>query len=218
MIKEKIQQDITVRKISCLTHFTDISNLDSIMKHGLLSIKSLNNDNINYLNNDDLRLEGRQNSISLSIEFPNYQMFYKYRECQIIKKNMIVLLIDPLLILEKDCLFFYKNAASSEFCCYNDEKLRDIESWKAMFKSSVDNRQREQLHIPNNYTTSPQAEILCLEKIEPRYIKEIVYSTQDDYNRFGKLHPNIFNYQEQSFIYPNAFYHSPRNDYAHWSN
>lgn len=216
MEKDKIRQDITSRDIKHFIHFTDVSNLDSIMENGLLSIKTLDNDNIDYINNDELRLDGRPDSISLSIEFPNYQMFYKYRECQEIKKNMVVLLIDPVPIIEKDCLFFFKNAASSEFYGYIDEKLRNFEAWETMFGPSVDNVQRKQLNIPENYTTSPQAELLCLERIEPYHIKEIVYPTNDDYLVWRNLHPNILKYQNQNFIYDNAFYHSPRMDYAHW--
>lgn len=216
MTKTLIYQDILNREIKFLVHFTDVSNLDSIMNNGIQSINSLHNNNITFSNNDLLRLDNRPNSISLSISFPNYKMFSYYRIYQTVKKNMVVLLLDPALIRDKKCLFFSNNAASSEFYNISDNHLESFAAWNNIFELQNNGKNRKQLNIPNNYSTNPQAEVLCLEDIEPQYIKQIVYPTNDDYINWGNLYPNIFFYHSLSFIYDKEFYHRPRSDYKHW--
>lgn len=207
-----IYQKLIEKNVKYLVHFTEISNLESIMTNGLLSINSMDNDNIKYNNNDLFRFEGYPNSISLSIDFPNYQMFFKYRK----QKNMVLLLLKPQLILEKECLYFYKNAASSEFRNNNINIQNSIENFEKMYAQSIDNIQRSPL-IPNNYTTHPQAEILCLNSIEPSYIDMILYKDRDDWNSFNKTYPFIRNYQEKSYINTNIpKYFSYRDDWELW--
>lgn len=61
--------------ITKVVHFTHVENVDSIMKHGLLSIEDLLQRGIPYRYNDQQRLDFVPEGICLSISFPNYRMF-----------------------------------------------------------------------------------------------------------------------------------------------
>ena len=76
----RIQDMATERSIRYLVHFTRVGNLSSIMSHGLLSVQAAHKQGLVPLANDQLRLDGRTDAISLSISFPNDAMFYKYRQ------------------------------------------------------------------------------------------------------------------------------------------
>ena len=114
------------RNISSLYHFTKLNNLKSILDNGLLSVKYLKESNTKYMNNDNLRLDKVLNGISLSISYPNYRMFYKYRSlpenCGVI---WCVIELNPQLLIDKDCIFYTSNAASN---CSNSKGIEDRKS------------------------------------------------------------------------------------------
>jgi len=62
------------------THFTRANNLPDIIKHGIYPISRIAEIGVTPEINDELRLDGRLDGISLSIAFPNSRMFYKYRQ------------------------------------------------------------------------------------------------------------------------------------------
>ncbi|MBK7299241.1 MAG: DUF4433 domain-containing protein [Moraxellaceae bacterium] len=87
------------KDIRALFHFTHLSNLESIHQHGLLTRTHLNNNKMPYTYNDEIRLDSVPNSISLSIGFPNYRMFYHYwNKSKNHKNDWIILKINPNLL------------------------------------------------------------------------------------------------------------------------
>ncbi len=72
--KLDIMKCIEKRKIKKLIHFTSVSNLESILKKGLLSREMLEEKNIKFECTDMQRYDGRKDCISLSIEYPNFKM------------------------------------------------------------------------------------------------------------------------------------------------
>lgn len=64
-----IKEFIKKRRIVTLAHFTQLENLDSILRNGLLSKEALAQKQISYTYNDELRLEGKNNALCLSISF-----------------------------------------------------------------------------------------------------------------------------------------------------
>ena len=73
----EIEKVVNERDIRWLMHFTRIENLESILENGLLPRNSFERLDIEPLTNDSLRLDGFLEAISLSIQSPNYKMFYK---------------------------------------------------------------------------------------------------------------------------------------------
>ena len=68
------------KNIDAIYHFTHKSNLSSILEYGILTRTNLNNMKLRYEFNDQMRLDGVLDSISLSFSHPNFKMFYKYRK------------------------------------------------------------------------------------------------------------------------------------------
>jgi TPR repeat protein len=102
---KKIVED---RDIEELIHFTRYENLESILKSGIVTRNSLNTLGRDFYVNDSLRLDGHQNSISLSVSFPNYKMFYKYR-MQPNAKDWVVIAIKPEVLWEYKVAFCQHN-------------------------------------------------------------------------------------------------------------
>lgn len=75
----EIERIVTERNIRWLVHFTRIENLESILENGLLPRNNFEGLDVQPLTNDAFRLDGFLEATSLSIESPNYRMFWKCR-------------------------------------------------------------------------------------------------------------------------------------------
>lgn len=197
--------DVKDRGIDHLVHFTNINNIDNIMRHGLLNTQDLKEQNIPFIFTDEYKLDGRH-GLSLSVQFPNYKMFYS-KTNKSPQNDMVVLLLDPELINEKKCLYFYDNAATTELKNMSSSDLMTDIAWEKMFSDKVDGILRSELKIPNSFTTNPQAEVICLEPIEPKYIKNIICKSDDQFGR-------VSNYLD--IVGKNEHYFNARIDYTFW--
>jgi len=160
-----IKNFIESRNITQLVHFTRYENLEGIMKHGLLTRSDLNILRIPSLMNDSLRLDGNENSISLSISFPNYKMFYKYR-MNTLAKGWVVITINPSVLWEYDCAFCKYNAADSRIYNLPKSDLKGVNSLEEMFCENESNFGiRKQDRLKYFDPTDPQAEVLVCENI-----------------------------------------------------
>lgn len=196
-----------------VVHFTHSDNLPTILSMGLLSIRELKARKIDYRFNDQQRIEGRDDAICLSISFPNYRMFYKYRQ----NSNLFVVIsIAPRILWELDCYFCPTNAANTEvlkLMRFSPSSLRGLAAIQRMFAESRPYRdktiQRSDLGIPSHYTTDPQAEVLCFQPIASDYIQAIYHLGYPEV--IAKV-PNEF----QPLVQNAGSYFSPRQDYEHW--
>lgn len=209
--REAIKQFCRERGIVELVHFTHAENLPTIAKFGLVSREELEKRGIRYYFNDQSRLEGMRNAICLSISFPNYRMFYKYRGQS---KIFVVLSISVELLWNLQCLFCPTNAASNlcRLLLSSPETLTGLPALKRMFAENILPLQirRADLGIPDYYTTDPQAEVLCLEPIPPTYIKKIYHNGCPDIENKVPL-------AWRSLIVRRDEYFAPRKDYQFWS-
>ena len=103
---------VTQREIKFIWHFTRYENLDSILTNGLLSRKELLQSNTPFIYNDEHRLDRCENSVSCSIEFPNYKMFYPCRQNNSSQK-WILIGVQSTILWDLDCAFCMENAASN---------------------------------------------------------------------------------------------------------
>jgi hypothetical protein len=207
----RIQALCVIRKITDLIHFTHISNLPSILEHGLLGIKDLENSSIsqNVRINDQMRLDNLPNAISLSISFPNYRMFYKIHQNN--TSQWVIITLDPSILWKLDCVFNSSNAASGTQRSINAEIRKTYFYFEKMFSDSPQN-DRSQLGIPDNFTTDPQAEVLVCEPISRSYIKSVCFSHIQNKENWQNLYHNypseLFNNNPKFFSY--------RNDFSFW--
>ena len=68
----EIKAFLQVRNITTLCHFTDERNLNYILKFGLLSRQKLAQKGYKHYHNDEMRLDGAMDFISLSITNINH--------------------------------------------------------------------------------------------------------------------------------------------------
>jgi hypothetical protein len=164
------------QRVQHLIHFTRLENLQSILKHGLLSRENLAKLRIPHIVNDDVRLDGMPDAVCLSVSFPNYRMLYAKR-MQKPRTDWVILRLRPELVERKRCAFNPTNAASSDVSSTPLPVRMSSTAAVAMFQDRPGVAPRSQLGIPSNFTTDPQAEILVFDVIEPDYIVDIVFDS-----------------------------------------
>jgi hypothetical protein len=176
------QQICTERGITTLLHFTRLENLQSILREGLLGRSLLEARGQQFLFNDLDRVDGHKETSCLSISFPNYQMFYSIREQkkniqEAIDSQWIVLLLDVKVLWELDCAFCQRNAAHKTVRSILLEDRKKPEALKGMFGDFY-NIKHQDLSIPENYPTHPQAEVLVFDSIPAQYIKTVHFRNE----------------------------------------
>ena len=175
------------KDIDAIYHFTHKSNLSSILEYGILTRTNLNNMNLRYAFNDQMRLDVVLDTISLSFSHPNFKMFYKYRK-QTSDDDWVVLKISPSLIYGKEpqtsnrtehlnylnkAVFCNTNAASNKMRNLSIEERMTCNAFLDMFESPIGRA------LPT-YTYDNQAEILYLGDIPVDFIEEIYTNHQDE--------------------------------------
>ncbi|GAP98922.1 DarT ssDNA thymidine ADP-ribosyltransferase family protein [Leptolyngbya sp. NIES-2104] len=210
------------RGINTLIHFTRIQNLRSILQQGLLGRYLLEQLPVEHqpVFNDSKRLDGCRQAICLSISFPNYRMFYKYNHNN--PSNWVVLLLKASVLWELDCAFCVENAASTRISNSLIETRKQAQSLLQMF-SDYERIQRQDLHIPINYPTHPQSEVLVLEAIPTHYLSAVHF-----YNEFvgrqwlttniGILSEPYLRNSDSQFFYSSQQYFKPRQDWRTWQS
>ena len=175
------------KNIDAIYHFTHKSNLPSILEYGILTRTNLNKMNLRYNFNDQMRLDGVLDSISLSFSHPNFKMFYKYRK-QTSDDDWVVFKISPLLLCGRErsisnglvdfnylnkAVFCHTNAASNKIRNVSIEERMTCNAFLEMFESPIGRS------LPT-YTYDNQAEILYLGDIPVDFIEEIYINHQDE--------------------------------------
>ena len=108
---------IDKKNIRYLTHYTNIANIENILKYGLMPISLLHNNNIKFYKNDPDRAD-YTDAICLNIEFPNYKLFYKNR----INSNTdwaVIILNAENILCSLDVAFCRTNAANYYMSSYS---------------------------------------------------------------------------------------------------
>lgn len=214
-----MQKAVQARGIRCVVHFTRLCNLGRILSEGLKSRNDLEQGVGECTFSDNIRVDGHTGAICLSISFPNYKMFYRLR-CDNPQDKWVILLLKPSVLWKKDCAFFKTNAASNHcrfldvasrkgedsFLDLFDEQSKEIQHTEGT-TLSVDVRSHYEL--PTNYTTDPQAEVLCFDHIDISYIMKIFFHTDADKQSIINVPSHIICETE-----PRAF--GCRKDYLAW--
>ena len=204
------------RHITKLCHFTRIENLKSILHLGLLGRTLLQEvskiqQTQQSIFNDDYRLDGHTEAVCLSISFPNYKMFYKLNHSN--PKEWVVLLIEPYLLWEFDCAFYGENAASNAVKHISLSERKCFSSFAQMFMD-YNNHKRQDIGISSNCPTHPQAEVLILEPISPKYIMEVHFNDKEVTQKWLTENKGKFT---QKFTYGSQYF-MPREDWAAWKS
>lgn len=184
---QDIKDFVYSHNIEYLVHFTQANNLSSIFENGILSVERLNEKSISYNSNDQDRNDGFKDGTFLSISFPNYKTFYKYRNTDYSESDYAVILLNPSIMWEKKCLFSRGNSASTLIKNEINEKkdflYNNVSSLKDLFDKDND--------LPEYLTTEVQAEVIVFDDIEVDYIEEVHFDNNQ--SKFNVKKPNGLN-------------------------
>ncbi|MFB9121649.1 DarT ssDNA thymidine ADP-ribosyltransferase family protein [Bergeyella porcorum] len=181
--------EIQLRNIKYLIHFTPTINLLSIFEQGRILSRALLEKNdiddtlldfIEFI--DSIRFDDK-NYINLSLSSPNYFLFNRFRERTQDKPyiNWCVLKINPKYIYKSDTIFSVTNAASS-IAKQTYGISGDIQKFRKLFEngiiSKVGNLQRG--NLKPKYPTDVQAEVLVKNEIVVSDILQVCFKDEND--------------------------------------
>ena len=176
--EEILQYLVQERGVKCLVHFTPIDNLNSIFENGIAP-RIYFDDGDDFVVTDNTRLDNRLECSCFTLSFPNFQMLYiKRRETG---RKFAVLIVDirALLSSSVDRVYFLPvNAAYSEvrqrITSYNQlQDAKNMFAEELTYKGTV--YHRDELAIPKEYTTSPQAEVMIDGIVPASYIQTVCF-------------------------------------------
>ncbi len=201
-----IESVVKERAISELLHFTPIENLEQILKYGFIPRIYLENAKILRASFPDInRDDGNKHCYCMSISWPNYKMFdAKRRE---LGGEWVVIKINPRAVIDNECFFYKTNAGSYLGRKVGAGKIQD------MF---FDENFREQLNIPDSFTTDPQAEVQSESRIPPEWIDEIHVKENNSASRNVRRMLRNANLLNEISIVISKKYFDKRKDYMHW--
>ena len=168
-----VQSIIRDKEIPFLVHFTNLKNLESIFKYGLVPRDQLLKLNSKSETNDKNRIDGHQDSVSLSIAFPNCLMFYKIWHNS--NDQFCLLTLDPELLLKHESAFCKYNAADGAISHQDINTLKSSEALMSMFEELHTQPSREEQNLKSYDPTDVQAEILTFDTIPKGYIVTVVF-------------------------------------------
>ena len=194
------------RGVKNLVHFTRAENLYGIARHGLVPrwmLSQISSMRSAPIVNEKHRPDGHWDAVCLSIEFPDYILFERYR-ARDPGAVWIVLELSPSDLWEGDCAFCWIHAAAPQIRSVSVPKLREIDSLAKMYapRCAVTGKARSRA-IPSGYPTNPQAQVLVFGTVAPRYITGVCFETLADmkaYSRssLGLPEPRV----EKSYFHP----------------
>lgn len=172
-----IKSFLEARGIRYLVHFTDTRNVDSIKSKGILSIKRLGVLGVPFFKNDQQRLDGELDYISLSVTNPNRFVMNSFIKNGSLSNVSIIYIKADILYedMEHKKIYCDRNAAAGT--CQKGSTLKDFEN---MFRDEIlyntyagEQRYYSRIFKNNNEPTDEQAEILFEGKIDKKYIYKI---------------------------------------------
>ena len=207
--RQLIPPQCAQRGIEFLVHFTDARNLPAILSEGLLPLSDLKRRGAQVFVSDPERYDEHPDSISLSIEFPNYQMFYRKQNDDPAREWAVVGLHRSIL-WELRCAYFPDNAASREFRSTEDDEAphRFLELF-----GDLDGVERSTVGIPAKYPTHPQSEVLAFERIPPEWIEFVHFKADSELFRRALA----LDAAAGQRVRIDKQYFDPRPDWSYWS-
>lgn len=156
------KRELDKLNIKCLYHMTHISNLKSILTHGLLSHNNAHK--YGLVETDISMSEAQQYRRQWHDHVPFYfnprnTMLYKRREHQ---NKIVILGVDPMLIVQEGAYFSNGNVASRITKTYNDISMLRKLPWQIINSSSW--------NYEDPYKKAKYKRIMCAEVLVPERV------------------------------------------------
>lgn len=205
-----MKKELEARGVDFILHFTQESNLESIVKHGLVPRDQQDSLPGAVAVNDMLRLDFKEGASSFSIGFPNYKLFYKFRkDTEAQGVDWAVVVFCKRVLLDKECLYCPTNAADASVSGRPEAELKGVEAFRALYNEVAGKPPRKSLGLNDSWPTNPQAEILVKGVVEPNYIRGIAFKNSMLTDKYKEVYPAL------KVITAPAFFDA-RKDYEHW--
>lgn len=205
---QMINEQLKLRNIDHLLHFTNTKNIKNILDFGILPVAMHSINDINSYTNDKLRSDELTDTTSFSIEFPNYKMFYKLR-AENPAEDWVILFVKAKVLLSKECVFCYDNASNPKIKEIPlNERMQGV-MFKKMFDDIEGYVTRSERKLKRYFPTLSQAEVLIYGAIEVDYIDKFVFKDSETKNRYQHLIPNSIKCE----VIPNYFYTREDHEY-----
>lgn len=189
-IDSDIERIVNQSCIPYLVHFTNINNLSSILNIGLHPRGNSARYNFSPLVNDELRLDGHLDAVSLSVGFPNSRMFYKYRK-YFDQDLWVVLVIDRSIMWKRKCAFCKHNAADTRISSMSLDDLSGSRALLSMYEEMPSPYSRREQNLYQYDPTDVQAEVLVFGVIPKSMIVEIVFDSPSLMNKYKEIAGDI---------------------------
>ncbi|GAB2468537.1 hypothetical protein GCM10027082_20090 [Comamonas humi] len=208
MPRQAIHAHAVQVQVPHLWHFTRAVNLPTIMQHGLYPIERIAEIGVIPRINDQHRWDGHPDSTSVSIAFPNSQMFYKYRQEEP-EEDWAVLGLYSSILWEKPCAFCRHNAANARISSQPIQDLMTAQAFVGMYDEIEGSTPRADDNLKAYDPTDVQAEVLVFDVIEPRYIFGVAFDKEAVFARYKPhvgerktkvYHPNKGFFANRSYV------------------
>lgn len=182
-----------------LVHVTDFSNLESILKNGLLSLDELENQiiKVKYLSSDESRSIDKHFGLSKYVRL-TYTAFYDMIPAAIYYKNLekpVIILISPEVLKFPGVKFTNKNAISNDADLYNEDEIFDSLDFEKIYK----HRDKDNYFL-EEYKNARQSEILIPQKIDIEYFDKIIIQNGIQYDLLNVYNIKIGEYDIINFL------------------
>lgn len=186
--KKAIQETCEARNIDICTHFTRIENLPSILINGLIPRKHLDKTDMDFISVNSRRLEDYVDANCLNISFPHHIPVLSANERT--KRKWVYISYKKDILWELDCAFCFTKAASEEVLSIPISERKTEKSFKKMFIGND--------HLPKDYPTDSQAEVLVFDIIPSFYLEKITFYDDEVRDNWIKDNP-IFSFNDRLF-------------------
>lgn len=178
------QEFVRERNITRLIHFTKTKNLPFILGNdptassGIVSNNFISDKSL-LEKVDEKRLDGKEDYICTSVQYPNPYYFKNVKDRDItLFKDWVILEISPSVINE-----------TSAFCPFNAARgkgihiKQGIEAFKSIFNHQViipnKYKRNRNLMMPVNLPTDMQAEIMIYKEVSKEHITGLIFPSQE---------------------------------------
>ena len=195
-------------QIDTLFHFTRARNLPNIFKYGLMPKDTICKKGIDATFNDLYRYDNCESALCMSLEFPNYKMFYSLRMAN--NEEWAVIKLDANILLDFECVFCATNAGSEESYSKSLKERTGCNALKKLYEDYPGKPDRCEMGLKNWYPTNPQAEVLVFGCVPLRYIKGVYFNGETTLQKYKSYIP------EEIDAKTDANYFCPREDWRFW--
>jgi hypothetical protein len=200
-----VQEYAAAIGVKQLVHFTRESNLESILKRGMVTRDALTREGYDGFN-DNVRAD-YTNAVCVSIGFPNYKMWWGIRKDNP-NVDWVLLVIEERALWELPCAFCSANAALGSIAAIPIAQRQTLQAFQSMY-AEVPGKERAKLDIPGYWPTNPQAEVLMLQGVPRNYIRGVVTLNAAQELRINEKYPGL-----KTWVH--AGYFRYRKDYEFW--